>query len=84
MLILTRKSGESIKVGDTVKITILEIKGNHVKIGIDAPKDLEIYREEIYDTIKSHNVMAAIQTPDRLDQVHSLWQKRKKEHEDGV
>ena len=74
MLILTRKGGESIKVGDDVKITILEIKGNQVRIGIQAPKKVSVHREEVYNLIKASNVMAADQTPDHLDDVRSIWQ----------
>ncbi|MBF0124258.1 MAG: carbon storage regulator CsrA [Magnetococcales bacterium] len=52
MLILTRRVGESLNIGDDIKITLLGIKGNQVRIGIDAPKDVEVHREEIYDKIK--------------------------------
>lgn len=79
MLILTRKCGENIKVGENITISVIEIKGNHVRIGIVAPREISVYREEIYDLVKSSNVTAANQTPVRLDQVSSLWQQRKKE-----
>lgn len=52
MLILTRRISESIIVGDDVKITVLGVKGNQVRLGIDAPKDLAVHREEIYERIK--------------------------------
>lgn len=52
MLILTRRISESIIIGDDVKITVLGVKGNQVRLGIDAPKDLSVHREEIYDRIK--------------------------------
>lgn len=52
MLILTRRISESIIVGDDVKITVLGVKGNQVRLGIDAPKDLSVHREEIYERIK--------------------------------
>ena len=48
MLILTRKSGESITIGDDVKITVIEVKGKQVRIGIDAPRNYIIHREEVY------------------------------------
>ena len=51
MLILTRSQNESIVIDDDIKITILGTKGNDVKIGIEAPDDVEIWREEIYDRI---------------------------------
>ncbi|AFF25179.1 carbon storage regulator [Pasteurella multocida subsp. multocida str. HN06] len=52
MLILTRKVGESLLIGDDISITILNIRGNQVKIGIKAPKDVSVHREEIYQGIK--------------------------------
>jgi carbon storage regulator len=53
MLILTRRIGEVLRVGDDVSITVLGIKGNQVRIGIDAPKDVSVHREEIYQRIKN-------------------------------
>ncbi len=52
MLVLTRRLGESITIGDNVKIIVVEIDGNQVKLGIEAPRDIEIYREELYERIK--------------------------------
>ena len=51
MLILTRKLGEIIRVGDTVTVRVLEVRGNQVRLGIEAPGDVRIYREEIYRSI---------------------------------
>ena len=59
MLILTRKPGESLYIGDKIKITIVEIKGHQIRVGIDAPTDLRIYREEIYLQILEENRRAA-------------------------
>ena len=56
MLILTRKLGEQITIGDDITITLLEIKGSHVKLGIEAPKTVIIHRQEIYDKIKEENL----------------------------
>ena len=49
MLILTRRDGESLKIGETVTVTVLAVNGRQVRIGIDAPKDIEILREELLD-----------------------------------
>lgn len=52
MLILTRRVGETLMIGDDVTITVLGVKGNQVRIGINAPKDVPVHREEIYQRIK--------------------------------
>ncbi len=52
MLILTRRVGETLMVGDDVTVTVLGVKGNQVRIGINAPKDVAVHREEIYERIK--------------------------------
>ncbi len=55
MLVLTRRIGESIVIGDNIKMTILNVKGNQVRIGIEAPKDISIHREEIYQRIQNNS-----------------------------
>ncbi|MTC48940.1 carbon storage regulator CsrA [Providencia alcalifaciens] len=55
MLILTRRTGETVVIGDDVKVTVLGIKGCQVRIGIEAPKDTSIHREEIYLRIQAEN-----------------------------
>ena len=52
MLILTRRVGETLKIGDNVNVTVLGVKGNQVRIGVDAPRDVAVHREEIYDRIQ--------------------------------
>jgi len=52
MLILTRRMGESLMIGDEVSITVVGVKGNQIRIGIEAPKTISIHREEIYERIK--------------------------------
>ena len=53
MLILTRRVGESLMVGDDISVTVLDVKGNQVRIGVNAPRDVEVHREEIYQRIKA-------------------------------
>ena len=65
MLILTRKLGEQIAIGDDIRITLLEIKGAQAKLGIEAPRSIGIYRHEIYEKIRTENLMSsAIHSPD--------------------
>ena len=52
MLILTRRVGETLMIGDEVTVTVLGVKGNQVRIGVNAPKDVSVHREEIYDRIR--------------------------------
>ena len=59
MLALARKVNESIIVNDNIEITVLEVKGDQIKIGIDAPKNVPIYRKEIYTQIRESNAEAA-------------------------
>lgn len=59
MLILTRKVGECIVIGDTIKVHIIEVRGQQVRVGIEAPADTLIYREEIYRKIAEENRLAS-------------------------
>ena len=58
MLVLTRRPGESIVVGENIVVTVIEIKGGQVRIGIDAPREVDVYREEIYEQVRQENLNA--------------------------
>jgi len=67
MLVLTRKVGEGIIIGDNITVKIIEMKGGGIRIGIDAPRETKIYRQEVYDRIKQENVAATNWSLDDLD-----------------
>ena len=60
MLVLTRKPGEKIFIGDNISLVVVEVKGDSVRIAVDAPREIKIYRGEIYEAIIAENKAAAI------------------------
>lgn len=60
MLILTRRVGETLMIGDEVTVTVLGVKGNQVRIGVNAPRDVAVHREEIYERIKREQAGAGV------------------------
>ncbi|MBM3287914.1 MAG: carbon storage regulator CsrA [Candidatus Eisenbacteria bacterium] len=75
MLILTRKLGENIRIGERIRIVILDIKGGQVKLGIDAPPDVAVHREEIYERIREENRRAANVSSRTLREAAQIIQK---------
>lgn len=78
MLVLTRKTNESIIIGDDVKITVIEVKGEQVKLGISAPKKISIHREEIYLEIQKENRLAS-EAGTGIKELDQIWQKEQEE-----
>lgn len=76
MLTLTRRVGERIVIGDDVVVTVVSVKGDSIRITVDAPKEIKIYRGEIYDAIAAENKQAA--APSDLSELDSLKELQKK------
>lgn len=76
MLVLTRKAGESITIGDEVKVTVMEVKGKQVRLGIEAPPHCVVHREEVYRRIQAENRQAAQATAEALERAGLLWSGR--------
>ncbi len=77
MLVLTRKPGEGIIIGDNITIKIIEMKSGGIRIGIDAPAETKIYRQEVYDRIKDENIGAANWNLDDLESISDTIVTRK-------
>ena len=73
MLILTRKLGESIAIGDEIRVTLLEVQGKQVKIGVLAPAEVPIHRLEVYEKILKENRRAASADESDLNRINSLF-----------
>jgi carbon storage regulator len=75
MLVLTRKPGESIMLGEQIEVTIVEVKGEQVRIAIQAPREVKVYRKEIYSTILAENLQASKSL--RMDELKKILNKMK-------
>jgi carbon storage regulator len=69
MLILSRKINEKIMIGDDISVTVIEIRGDQIRIGVDAPKQVKVYRQEVFDLVKAENQAAADAEMARLPQL---------------
>lgn len=80
MLILSRKIDEKIKIGDDITITLIDVHGDQVKIGIEAPKNVKVFRQEVFDAIQTENKAAAVETQneDALNKMSALSKLFKK------
>lgn len=78
MLVLTRSINEAIMIGDDIEITIVDVKGDKVRVGIRAPSSVPVHRKEVYLSIKQSNVEAALSLPESLDELGKILEKRKK------
>ena len=77
MLILTRKLNESIMIGDQIEISIVDIRGDQVKLGIKAPKNIKVYRQEVYRAIQQENIEAVKSRPESVFPLENLLDKSK-------
>jgi carbon storage regulator len=76
MLILTRKTGEVIRIGDDVAVSVIEIRGNQVRLGVTAPRQIVVHRQEVYDLIREQNRLAAQASATDKAAIQSLWQSQ--------
>ena len=77
MLILSRRAGESLHIGENIRITVFSIKGNQVKLGIVVPESMAVYREEVYLRVKEENTQALLADESDLLAAAALWQVKK-------
>ncbi len=75
MLILSRKTDQQIKIGEDITLTIIEIKGDQVKIGVEAPKEIKVFRQEVFSAIKNENTKAAVVNADNISVLSKILKK---------
>ena len=81
MLVLTRKLGESIVIGNNVRVTILEMQGKQIRLGIEAPPEVSVHRGEVYERIEAENRLAAETAFTNLNDLTLAWKKQEKKKE---
>ncbi|MFH2144977.1 MAG: carbon storage regulator CsrA [Candidatus Omnitrophota bacterium] len=79
MLVLSRKPNESIIIGDDVEVKVVEVRGEQVKLGITAPREIPVHRKEVYESIHNQNINATQSKNANLDNISRLFKKKKKE-----
>ncbi len=75
MLILTRKTDQQIKIGDAITLTIIDVRGDQVKIGVDAPKDVKVFRQEVFDAIQAENKAASSVDTGKISALSAMLKK---------
>lgn len=80
MLILSRKTDQKILIGENIVVAVLEIRRDHVKVGIDAPQQLRVYRHEVYESIQAENKIAALSEIDAIEDVSDSYLPDPQEH----
>jgi carbon storage regulator len=76
MLVLTRKIGELVRIGDAITVRVLAVRNRQVSLGFVAPSDVKIYREEVLRLIESENRRAQLGSPDHLSAIAALWEEQ--------
>ena len=76
MLILTRKLGEALKIGQGITLRVIDIKGGQVRLGIDAPAELPIYREEVYEKLQAENRLSSGSSMDEFSKLKETLRKK--------
>lgn len=83
MLILTRREGQSIIIGDDIKITVVDVKGGNVRLGIEAPLETAVHRQEVHEKIQFENRLAASLTPESLSAADGIFKGFKHKRDEG-
>ncbi len=73
MLVLTRKLGQSIRIGGSIRIQVVEVRGNQIRLGIEAPTEVRVLREELYQQVNDENEHAQLAGRDGLEGVAGVW-----------
>lgn len=73
MLVLTRKLGQSIRIGGSIRIQVVEVRGNQIRLGIEAPSEVRVLREELYQQVGEENDKAQLAERDKLEGVAGVW-----------
>lgn len=79
MLVLTRKKNESIIIAEQIKVTVLEVRGEQVRLGIEAPQELSVYREEIYEQIRAENITATTVDVEAMQHLQEVLTDKEKD-----